>query len=314
MANASAIRAGQVFIELFADDGRLVRGLKAASRRLKAWGESVTAMGHKMLAAGTAAAGGLLGSANVFAEMGDTIAKASQRTGIGVEQLSGLAYAAEQSGADLETFEAGVRRMQKVITGAADDSESAQKALANLGISVEQLESLSPDQQFMRIADGLSQITDPAQRATVAMKVFGRSGTQLLPMIEGGAAQIEALMARARELGLIMSTEDAEAAVEFGDLLHDLWKMLKMGAFVIGASLAPLLIDLVQQVMGVVKTVSDWAKRNKDVVVTMFKIAAAAIAGGAALVILGHILTGLAFVFGTLASIAIGVGMACFRG
>lgn len=310
MASPSGIRAGQAFIELFADDSRLVRGLNAASKRLKAWGQSVTAAGQRMLSAGMAAVGGLLGASGVFASMGDTIAKASQRTGIGVERLSELAYAAEQSGADLATLEAGLRRMQKAIAEAAGGSESALEALANLGLSVQQLAGLSPDQQFMLIADRLSKIADPTLRAAAAMELFGRSGTQLLPMIADGAAGMEALSRRARELGLVMATEDAEAAVVFGDLVADLWKTVKMGVFVIGSALVPMLTDFVKRALGVVKNITDWIKANKEVVVTVFQVAAAVVAGGAALIVLGGILSGLGWAFGVLASIVTGVGTA----
>ncbi len=310
MPSPSGIRAGQAFVELFADDSRLVRGLKAASKRLKAWGQSVTAAGQKMLSAGMAAVGGLLGASGVFASMGDRVAKASQRTGIGVERLSELAYAAEQSGADLETLEAGVRRMQKTIAEAAGGSESAQEALANLGLSIQQLAGLSPDRQFMLIADRLAKIANPTERAAAAMELFGRSGTQLLPMIANGTAGIEALAHRARELGLVMATEDAEAAVVFGDLVSDLWKTVKMGVFVIGSALAPVLTDFVQRALGVIRSITDWIKANKAVVVTIFKVAAAVTAGGAALIALGGVLSALGFVFGTLASIVTGVGTA----
>jgi hypothetical protein len=310
MPNPSGIRAGQAFVELFADDSRLVRGLKAASKRLKAWGQSVTAAGQKMLSAGMATVGGLLGASGMFASMGDTLAKASQRTGIGVERLSELAYAAEQSGADLGTLEAGVRRMQKVIAEAAAGSESAREALASLGLSIEQLAGRSPDQQFMRIADRLAKIADPTLRAAAALELFGRSGTQLLPMVAEGAAGVETLASRARELGLVMATEDATAAVVFGDLMADLWRAVKMGVFVIGSALAPVLADFVQQSLGVIKSVTDWIKANKAVVVTVFKVAAAVTAGGAALIVLGGILSGLGFAFGVLASIVAGVGTA----
>lgn len=310
MPNPSGIRAGQAFVELFADDSRLVRGLNAASERLKDWGQSVTAAGQRMLATGAAVTGGLFGAVNVFASMGDVVAKASDRTGIGVERLSELAYAAEQSGADLTTLESGLRRMQKTIAEASEGSNSAQEALANLGLSVEQLAALSPDEQFTLIADRLAQIADPAQRAAAAMKVFGQAGTQLLPMVADGATGIEALASRARELGLVISTEDANAAVELGDLMGDLWKMIKMVAFTIGSTLAPLLKDLVQRAFGVIKSVTDWIKANKTVVVTVFKVAAAVAVGGAALIALGGILTGLGFVFGTLATIVAGVGTA----
>lgn len=39
MSNARAIRAGAADIELFANDSRLIRGLKQAPRSLKAYGQ-----------------------------------------------------------------------------------------------------------------------------------------------------------------------------------------------------------------------------------------------------------------------------------
>ncbi|MCJ7543262.1 MAG: hypothetical protein MUP47_01645 [Phycisphaerae bacterium] len=47
-SSAKGIRAGQAFVELFADDSKLVRGLKAAQAKLKAFGAAVTGMGPKM--------------------------------------------------------------------------------------------------------------------------------------------------------------------------------------------------------------------------------------------------------------------------
>jgi hypothetical protein len=310
MPSPSGIRAGQAFVELFSDDSRLVRGLNAASKRLKAWGQSVTAAGQRMLLGGTTLLGALAGSAKVFAGMGSQLADMSVRTGISVEALCEFGYAAEMSGADLDVFEGGVRKMQKTITEAASGSEAAQDALVGLGLSIANLRRLSPEQQFMRIADRLARIPDPTQRAAAAMKIFGKSGTKLLPMMTGGATGLEAMRKKARDLGLVMSGEDAAAADELGDTLDTLWKSLKMAVATIGAALAPILTDLAQRVMGVIKTVSDWIKQNKDVVVTVFKVAAAVVAGGAALMVLGSILSGLGFAFGTLASIVAGVGTA----
>lgn len=310
MATPSGIRAGQAFVELFADDSRLVRGLNAASKRLKAWGQSVTAAGQRMLSAGMAAVGGLLGASGLFASMGDRVAKASQRTGIGVERLSELAYAAEQSGADLETLEGGLRRMQKTIAEAAGASESARETLAKLGLSIQQLVGLSPDRQFMIIADRLAKIDDPAERAAAAMELFGRSGIQLLPMIADGTAGIEALAHRARELGLVMTTEDAKAAVALGDIVADLWKIIKLGVFLIGSALAPILRDFAERALDVIRSITNWIKANKAVAVTIFEVAAAVTAGGVALIVLGGILSGLGFAFGMLASVVAGVGTA----
>ena len=125
----------------------------------------------------------------------------------------------EQSGADMETLEAGLRRMQKVVVEAADGSEAARDTLQKLGIAVGDLKALTPDEQFKLIADKLSKIENPALRAALAMDIFGKSGTKLLPLMNDGAAGIEALQEKARRLGLTISTEDAQAAEEFGDTL-----------------------------------------------------------------------------------------------
>src|SRR5690606_5551309 len=135
-----------------------------------------------LVAAGGAVIAPLLAAVQHFATAGDQVNKASDRTGVAVEALSELAYAADQSGANLETLEAGLRRMQASVLDAAKGSKSAQENLAMLGLTVEQLASLSPDQQFKLLADRLSRIEDPTLKAALAMKIFGKSGTQLLPL------------------------------------------------------------------------------------------------------------------------------------
>ena len=55
-------------------------------------------IGTKIFGLGAAAIAPLLATTNVFAELGDQLAKMSARTGISVESLSELGYAAEQIG------------------------------------------------------------------------------------------------------------------------------------------------------------------------------------------------------------------------
>ena len=52
MANAQGIRAGRAFVELFADDRKLVRGLRRAQKKIKAFGGSIRNMGLKMAGLG----------------------------------------------------------------------------------------------------------------------------------------------------------------------------------------------------------------------------------------------------------------------
>ncbi|MCL2646108.1 MAG: phage tail tape measure protein [Phycisphaerales bacterium] len=310
MASPQGIKAGSAFIELLVHDGKLVKGLQKASRKLKAFGDAIAGWGRKMAMVGTAVAAPLVASAKVFAEMGDRIAKASARTGVSVETISELGYAAEMSGASLEILEGSLRRMQKTIIAAAEGGKSATEALAKLGLTVDDLRGLSPDEQFKLIADRLSQIKSPAFKAAVAMELFGRAGTQLLPMMSNGAAGIEALQQQARALGLTMSTEDALAAAALKDTFTVLWKVLKQGVFVIGSALAPTLKAVSEWIIDTVVTATAWIKQNKELVVSIFKVAAGIVAGGVALMALGYAITTVGAVLGALAGIIAGVGAA----
>lgn len=308
MASPGGIRAGRAFVELFADDSKLVRGLKSAERKLKAWGAGIKDIGTKMAAVGAAVVTPLLASAKAFASMGDNLVHVSERTGITVEALSELSFAADQCGVEMDALETGIRKMQKTIVSAAKGSSEAQQALGMLGLTIKDLDGLSPDEQFKRIADRLSQIEDPTIRAAMAMQVFGKNGTALLPMMIAGAEGIDALCKQARALGLTISTEDAEAAHGFSRALEVLWKVLKHGVFVVGSALAPTLKDLAKWITGVVVRATEWLRQNKELVLTIFKVAVAVVAGGLALVALGYVISGLGAVFGALATVISGVG------
>jgi hypothetical protein len=286
----------------------LVKGLNDAAKRLDVFGKSLQGIGTKMAMLGAGIVAPLAGAAKIFADMGSDLVDMSQRTGVSVEALSELGFAAEQSGSDLATLEVSLKKMQKMLFEAASGSQSAQQTLASLGLSIADLSKLSPDKQFKLIADRISQITDPAIRTAKAMAIFGKSGTQLLPMLHDGAKGIEELQKQAHELGLTMSTEDVQAAEAFGDRIDLLWKVLKKAAFTIGSALEPVLSSMTDATVRILGTVSDWVKNNKDLIVSVFKVALAIAAGGAAIIALGGAVTGIGAVLGAAATILVGIG------
>jgi len=292
MATASkGIRAGRAFVELFADDSKLVRGLKAAEKKVMAFGQSLQRIGKSMMALSAAVVAPLVASAKVFANVGDAVAKMARRTGFSAESLSELGYAAELSGTNVETLEIAIRRMQRTITDAQAGLTTAQRGLARFGLTAEQLAGLSPEDQFRRIADGLAAIADPTERASAAMEVLGRSGTALIPMLARGSAGLEAMQQQARKLGLTISKQDAEAAEELTDALSAMWRSLKQGVFIVGSALAPELKRAAEWMTAVAVKSAQWLRTNKELIVNLFKTAVAVGAAGAAMLALGKAIT-----------------------
>lgn len=94
MVSSTAIRAGRAFVELFADDAQLRKGLKGAADRLRAFGGVVRNIGLAFTALGVGITAPLIAAAKAWASAGDELYDMAQRTGMSVEQLSGLSYAA----------------------------------------------------------------------------------------------------------------------------------------------------------------------------------------------------------------------------
>lgn len=300
-SNSGAIRAGRAYVEAFLDDNQLVRGLKGAERKLKAWGGSLRSLGGKLGGAGASIVAPLLTTSKVFADVGSKLVDASDRTGVGVESLSELGFAAEQSGADLETLEVGLRKMQKGLVSAAMGSTEAQVTFLSLGLSLRKLMQASPEAQFQAIAEAISRIPDPTARAAAAMQVFGKSGTMLLPLLQEGAGGIAELRQRARALGLVMSEEDARAAAKWDDTLVILGKSLRSVVTTIGAAVTPTLTRAADWIVRIAGATRDFIDRNRTLVDVLLKVGAGLAVAGAGFTVLGVVLPGVGMALGGIA-------------
>jgi len=296
MATAGAIRAGAAYVELFVKNN-VARGLDAAAAKVRAFAAGISAVGRQLFAVGTGIIASAFGALKVYSDFGSRLLDVASRSGISVEALSGLQYAAEQTGASGEDVEKALRNMTTVIIEAARGSANAQLTLARLGITIQQLNGLRPEEQFALFADALAKVENVQVRAVLAMELFGNKiGTKLLPMLEGGSQGLKQFQAEAFRLGRIMSTEDAKAAHEFGDALTRLWTAIKMSVVQIGASLSPAALRIADMITNVVARVREWIEANRNVVIVVAAAAAALTGLGIAFMVLGPAIAGLSVV------------------
>lgn len=311
---AREVLAGKAVVEV-GTRLAIARGLKAAEVQFKKFGATVGKIGNAVALGGAAAAGGasaiaapLIAAALDFANFGSELDDMSQRTGVGADRLSELAHAAKMSGTDLATVEGGIKKTQKAITEAAAGNKTARATFRELGLSAEQLQYMAPDDQFYAIANALKDIPDPSVRAAKAMEVFGKSGTDLLPLM---ISDIDELKQEARDLGLTMSNDDASAAAALGDAIDKAGGVGRAAWMRVGAAITPMLIRALELGTGVAAIINKWVDKNRILVVGIAATAAILgvvgsllIGGGLAISIIGTAIATLGAALGWLGGVA----------
>jgi len=304
--SAGAVKAGGVFVEIGADPRKFFAALGKVNGQIGKLGSSMVSAGTKMSAIGGAIVSPIFASAAAFASVGSALNDMSKRTGVSAESLSVLQFAAEQTGTDMAGVEGAVKKMQKAIFAAGSGSEEAAKALAMVGLTAQDLAGLSADEQMGKIADGLMAIQDPGQRAAVAMQIFGKSGTSILPMLEGGSAGMAAFAAEAKRLGLIMDSETAAKADALGDAMDAMSAAMKMAFIQIGGAVAPILTKIAQGLAVAAAAAGKFINENAELVTAVLGWGSALVAAGAGVAAIGFSLTGLSGAIGLVIS---GFGM-----
>ena len=269
--------AEELKVNIVGDASQLKGALNSAGGNVTSFSQKIGKVGKIATVAGVAVTAAFVKIVTGTAKVGDMFDKMSLRTGIAVEDLSALAYAADISGTSIETMEKGIKGLTKTMDDASKGVGEGLESFEELDIAVVDTEGnlRSTVDVIKEIASKISTIENPTKQAALAMDFFGaKAGPQLLPLLKAGEGGIDDLMKKAKELGITMSTEAATKAAEFTDRVTDLKGSLAGAGRTIGEVLIPALIPMIEKVTEIVGKVAAWAKENPKLVATITKVAA----------------------------------------
>lgn len=149
---------------------------------------------------------------------------AATSTGVQVEQLQRLQFIASQSETSVDAISSSINKFQVNL---AESNDKTSKALTRLGITFEELNSLSPDQQFLRVARAVADIQSPTEQAALSNDLFSKSYKELLPLLKLGSEGIDAVDAQFDKLGITLSTQTVHKVDDAGDALGRLGSAVK---------------------------------------------------------------------------------------
>jgi len=250
---------GNLVVKLGLNSKGFTKGLDRSQSRLGTFSKKVASGALKVGAAmGTAVSAGVSAAVFQFARYGDQLDKMAQRTGFTTNALSELGFAAEQSGFDIETLEKGIVGMDRFLLNAERGLSTATDSMADLGLTMSDLQGLSPEDQFMMLAGAVADVEDPSKKAALALSIFGRAGQKMIPLLNAGSESIEELRQQARDLGISMSPEDAKAAAEFTDTWNSFKKVLMGIVYTVGGAVVPVFTSGLNFIIGKVREAREY--------------------------------------------------------
>jgi hypothetical protein len=177
----------------------------------------------------------------------EEVGLSAQRIGISMAGLQRFQYAFETiANIDAETTVSALEKMEKNISAAAVGSKKAVATFQQLGLNIDEIKKLSPEQSFLKIAQALSQVQSPFDQLRLTTEVFGKSATSMINVIQGGAEPIQALGERAEQLRLTLSEIDSVQALAAQDAIDDLRKAFEGLGNVLTSYVAPPLTEVVK--------------------------------------------------------------------
>lgn len=236
-------------------------------------GGAVAIAAKKTLMLGTAMASiVMIGGGFLFkitkqtSEYGDKIWKTSQKIGIAAGAWQELAHAGEMSGIEQDALSTGLVRLNKNIVEAANGNKTMTEWFQRAGISIKDAEGKvkSADQVLMEMAEIFGKMPDGAKKTAVAVALAGRSGADLIPMLNSGSKGLAAMRKEAQDLGLVLSDDTARASETFNDNISRMMKAIRGIVFYVGGLLIPVFDDIVV-------SVRKWVEANREVIKSKLK-------------------------------------------
>ena len=200
-------------------------------------------------------------------QLADEVDRLSKRFNVSTDAIQELQFASKQTGVEFNQVASAMaiaaRRVNEATAGIGD----ANKTLSALNLNAKDLNALAPDKQFAKIADALNKVSDEGTRGRLAFELFGRSASELNPLLREGSTGLNKLSTEARNAGQIMDKETVEALDKTGDRLEAVKTQVIGLAGRMLADLSPAILQIADSFSALLKVIEKiWKQLGTPIV------------------------------------------------
>ena len=189
--------------------------------------------------------GALIKTAGDTAAYGDQIDKASQKLGVSSTFYQEWQAVLQHSGTDMDKMSA---TFKKLATASQDASADQQAAFEKLGLSMDDVSKMSPEELFTHVISGLQGMEEGTERTSLATTLLGKGAMEMGALLNTSSEDTQAMIDKVHDLGGVMGEDAVKASARYQDSLQDMqtaFDGIKNG---VGAKLLPVLADFMDNV------------------------------------------------------------------
>lgn len=261
MAGSTTIR--ELLIKLGVDADR-------ANEQIEKFDDSLEKVKEHMgnlvdFAAKVATALATVGAAAIYtagstAQFAQQVERQANSLGLTTDAYQELLFAFEKFGVQGDDMADAFGQISQLAKDAAGGSKDMADKFKLLGISMEQLKTVSPDQLLLLIADGLAKTDDATTRLALSGSILGEGLSKVLgPLLMKGSAGFKQLAKDAQAAGRVMSEDNLQAAAELAAKGSQLESVLIGLRNEMGLAVTPALTRIADRML-------NWYDANKEVI------------------------------------------------
>ncbi len=194
-------------------------------------------------------------------EFADNILTLAQKTGLATDTLQEFEYMSGLIDVDVSTIAGSMKKLTKSMDSARGGTGATADAFATLGISVTDANGNLRDNEdvFYDTIDALGKVQNETERDALAMQIFGKSATDLNPLIEAGSDAMKGFAAEARDMGYVLDESSLDALGRVQDEFDRFQKQMEGVKNQIASGVAPAIERGMKKLSEVIKKI-DWKK------------------------------------------------------
>jgi len=215
--------------------------------------------------------------------LAEEIDNMQKRTGLATASISALRLAADQTSVPIDAMELGMKKLGINILDMQDAGVKAQKSIKDLGLKFKDIQDLPIEKQFFTIGNAIAKLDDPTERVRKSVELFGKAGTDLLPIFGEGSMTLQEWTKKAEEMGVMLDSKTIDSALKADQAFDDFEGTVKGLVNTAAQNFLPVVTEMVEGLTPLIQQVGNWVKQNPELVKQIAEWTVKLLAAGAAL-------------------------------